>query len=185
MRCAAVRPTGDCLMRTTTTSVTLQSVAAADRQVVANLLQLYLHDFSEFAAVGTDHGEVLADGRFAYDWLDAYWQQDGRFPFTLHADGRLAGFALVNRWSALDRPVEQSVAEFFVLRKYRRAGIGSAAARRLFGDFGGRWEVPVAWYNAPALAFWRRAIPPAADGPVEEVAGDGVRWSGPVLCFRV
>jgi hypothetical protein len=41
----------------------------------------------------------------------------------------------------------------------------------------------VAWYNPPALAFWRAVVRSAADGPVEEWPGDGTRWSGTVLSF--
>jgi predicted acetyltransferase len=92
--------------------VSLAEVAAARKSVIANLIQLYKYDFSEFAAVGSRYGEVSADGLFAYEGLDLYWQEDGRVAFTIHADGHLAGFVLVNRWSALDRPLDHSVGEF-------------------------------------------------------------------------
>jgi predicted acetyltransferase len=163
--------------------VTLAEVPLIQRAIIASLMQLYLHDCSEFAAIGTNHGDVTADGRFVYDWLDSYWQEAGRVPFSIAADGRHAGFALVNRWSALDRPLDQSVAEFFVLRKYRRAKVGSRAAKLLFERFPGRWEMPVAWYNKPALTFWRSCIAAAIDRTAEECAGDGDRWVGTVLCF--
>jgi predicted acetyltransferase len=164
--------------------VTLAEVPLAQSRTIANLMQLYLHDFSEFAMTGTPHGEVEQDGRFAYQGLDRYWQEDGYVPLLIQADGHLAGFALVNRWSALERPLDRSVAEFFVVRKYRRLQVGSRAAGLLFERFPGRWEVPVAWYNQPALCFWRRAIPGASAATLEECAGDGERWTGTVLCFE-
>jgi len=163
--------------------VTLAEVPAAQKSVIANLIQLYKYDFSKFAPVGSDKGEASADGLFTYEALDSYWQENGRVPFTIQADGRLAGFALINRWSALDRPLDRSVGEFFVMRKYRRHRVGSRAAKLLFERFRGRWEVPVAWYNPPALSFWRAVVPSVADGPVEECAGDGERWAGTVLSF--
>jgi len=101
----------------------------------------------------------------------------------VEADGRLAGFVPVNRWSALNRLLDHAVAEFFVLRKYRRISVGSRAVRVLFERWPGRWEVAVARYNKPALSFWQKAIPAAVDGDVEECVGDGKRWAGPVLCF--
>jgi predicted acetyltransferase len=164
-------------------NVTLTQTPTGRKRTIANLLQLYLHDFSEFAAVGTPHGEVDAKGRFAYARLDDYWREEGRIALTIEADGRLAGFALINRWSALNRSIDHSVAEFFVLRKYRRHGVGSRAAKLLFERFPGRWETPIAWYNEPALSFWRFAIAPCANAAIEERAGDGERWVGPVLCF--
>jgi hypothetical protein len=39
----------------------------------------------------------------------------------IRADRHLAGFVLVSEWSALGLPLDHVVAEFFVLRKYRRA----------------------------------------------------------------
>jgi predicted acetyltransferase len=164
--------------------VTLIQVPANQSAVIINLMQLYQHDFSEFANIGSEYGEIGPDGRFVYEGLDRYWQEDSRIPFAVHADGRLAGFILVNRWSALDRPLDHAVAEFFVMRKYRRNKVGSRAAKSLFANRPGRWEVAVAGYNQPALAFWRKAIPASVDVPVHETAGDGKRWSGKVLCFN-
>ena len=156
---------------------------AAQRPVLGRLLQLYLHDFSEFAPIGSPHGEVGAEGRFTYPRVESYWQEIGHIPLLIRADDHLAGFALVNQWSALERPLEHSVAEFFVLRKYRRARVGTRAALLIFRRYPGRWEVPVAWYNPPALAFWRSVTEEAAPGEVEELAGNGKRWAGPVLRF--
>lgn len=171
------------MKRTAIESVTLAEAPESQKPVIMNLMQLYLHDFSELAEIGTPHGEVGSDGRFAYDWLDNYWREDGRVPLIVQAGSRLVGFTLVNRWSALSRELDKSVAEFFILRKYRRIGVGSRAARLLFGRWRGRWEVPVASYNKPALSFWRKTIPAVIDTTVEEYAGDGKRWVGTVLCF--
>ena len=90
----------------------------------------------------------------------------------------------MQQWSALERPLDYGVAEFFVLRKYRQARVGARAALLVFRRYPGRWEVPVAWYNPPAQAFWRKVTEEAAPGKVEEIAGDGKRWAGPVLRFE-
>jgi hypothetical protein len=45
-------------------SVSLEAVPAARKSVIANLIQLYKYDFSEFAKVGSRYGEVSADGLF-------------------------------------------------------------------------------------------------------------------------
>ena len=163
--------------------VTAAETPAAQRPVLDHLLQLYKYDFSEFAPIGSPYGEVDEEGLFAYPGLESYWQDNGRIPLLIRADDRLAGFALVNQWSALGLPLDHAIAEFFVLRKYRRARVGTRAALFIFGRYPGRWEVGVAWYNPPALAFWRRVTQEAAPGKVEEIAGDGKRWAGPVLCF--
>ena len=163
--------------------VTLTAVPESQRQIITNLMQLYKYDFSEFAEVGSRYGEVGPDGRFIYEGLESYWREDGWFALTVEADSRLAGFVLVNQWSALNRVLDHSVAEFFVLRKYRRIGVGSRAAKVLFERWPGRWEVSVARYNKPALLFWRKAIRGAVDGHVEEYTGDFERQIGTVLRF--
>ena len=43
--------------------VTLEPAGREARETIANLFQLYVHDFSEQWA-GTDRGELQEDGRF-------------------------------------------------------------------------------------------------------------------------
>src|SRR5688572_5313813 len=74
-----------------------------EQPVVARLMQLYLHDFSEFAQLDPSHGDVDDDGLFPYPWLDLYWTEKKREPFLFRVDGRLAGFALIGGWSASGR----------------------------------------------------------------------------------
>ena len=165
-------------------SVTAVEAPAAQRPVIDHLLQLYKYDFSEFAPIGSPYGEVGEEGRFTYPGLDNYWRDRTHIPLLIRADDRIAGFVLVHQWSALEQPLDHAVAEFFVLRKYRRARVGTRAALSIFRRYPGRWEVGVAWYNPPALAFWRKVTEEAAPGKVEEIAGDGKRWAGPVLRFE-
>jgi predicted acetyltransferase len=123
--------------------------------VVRNLFALYIHDMSEFVDLDVDE-----DGAFAIpESLASYWKgpdASERFPFLIRAEGKLAGFALIRRIAA--NPVTYDMGEFFILRKYRRTGIGRAAARELFDHFAGAWEVRELPANTSAQAFWRRVI---------------------------
>jgi predicted acetyltransferase len=79
--------------------------------------------------------------------------------FLIRAGDRLAGFALVKRGSALVGDLEAlNLAEFFVLRAYRRRGIGYTAAAAIWERFPERWLVRVLANNHPALVFWERAV---------------------------
>ena len=100
--------------------VQIEPVCIGQKSVLRQMMELYLYDFSEFS-----HADIRENGYFGYAYLDAYWQEAGRFPFFIRADGRLAGFILVRSCSehnALRDP--HNIAEFFVLKKYRRHGIG-------------------------------------------------------------
>jgi predicted acetyltransferase len=128
--------------------------------VIRNLFRLYAHELSDMA--GIDIGE---DGTFALPKsLDQYWTDSSRHPFLVRADSKLAGFALVR---ALDSNTFD-MAEFFVLRKFRRAGAGKSAAWTLFDRFKGNWEVRELIANTPAQAFWRKIIGDYTNGAFED-----------------
>lgn len=129
-------------------TLAVREAVSGDRELMSRLVDFYLHDFSEF-----DGRDVGSDGSYHYPWLDAYWTDLDRKPYVFHVDGRPAGFALVR----LTDPIE--LAEFFVLRKYRRDGVGTAAAREVIARHPGRWIVSQITRNEPAMAFWRGAIP--------------------------
>ena len=109
------------------------------KATLANLLELYSHDFSEFVDL-----EIGPDGRFGYSDLDIYWTEPERHPLLVYVDTRLAGFALID---GLQRGSSDGmvwdVAEFFILRRYRRTGIGTEVARQVWKRFPGRWQVRV------------------------------------------
>jgi predicted acetyltransferase len=122
--------------------------------ILSNLLQLYAHDFSEFHDI-----ELGQDGRFEYRELPLYWREPGRKPFLVKVDGKPAGFVLVKRGSEVsgDKAVWDMV-EFFVVRGYRRRGIGTEMAHQVWRQIPGRWEVRVMHSNHTARQFWERAI---------------------------
>jgi predicted acetyltransferase len=135
-------------------------------RLVTNMLELYMHDLSE--AFPMDLGP---DGRFGYDLL-RYWQEpETRFPFLIRADGQLAGFAFVARGSpATDDASDLDVAEFFVLRRYRRSGVGRQAAFQLWDRMPGRWIVRVSDRNHRGQPFWRAIIAEYSAGDFSERA---------------
>ncbi len=107
------------------TSLQLEVLPAAREQepVVANLLELYAHDFSELR-----RRNLREDGRFGYEALPLYWTEQGRYPFLIRVDGSLAGLVLVKRGAGISGvEVVWDMAEFFVVRGCRRRGVGTQA----------------------------------------------------------
>ena len=133
-------------------NVTIAAVAPGDTGALANLLQLYQYDFSDI-----EPSDVAADGRF-HQLDDVVFQ----YGYLAYADGQLAGFALVSREAshAVDGDSVYSMAEFFIMRKYRRASIGTRAAQLVIARHPGTWEVTQTPNNTVALSFWRRALAP-------------------------
>lgn len=162
--------------------VTLGPLSTADEPVLNRLMQFYVYDFSEF--MGYD---VAADGVFFSGGPQAVFHpQPWRHAFLLRVDGCLAGFAIVDERSRITAdPSVMDVAEFFVMRKYRRKGVGAMAAMRAFELFPRRWEVRQIARNTAATAFWRDVIGRYTGGRFEEVVLDDERWRGPVQSFDV
>ncbi|HEX2818500.1 MAG TPA: GNAT family N-acetyltransferase [Phenylobacterium sp.] len=164
--------------------VTLEPVGRGKRETLENLFQLYTHDFSDFWA-GREDGELQEDGRFPqYIYLDSYWTDADRTPLLVRADGHVAGFALINTFSHSGLPIDFAVAEFFVARKHRRAGVGFTAATEIIRARPGQWEMAVARLNTAALPFWRRVAAAIAGPAVEEIDRDDDLWNGPIVRVR-
>lgn len=165
--------------------VELKVAEPHERTAIENLMQLYTHDFSEFWA-GRPEGELGVDGRFAEYPLDPFWRDEGHVPLLLHSQGLLIGFALLNRRSHSGQPLDRNMGEFFIVRKHRRGGMGTAAAHAIFSRYPGVWETAVARANVAALAFWRRAVAshPQAHA-VEEADFSTADWNGPIIRFQI
>ena len=105
---------------------------------------------------------------YSYDWSELGPLDVGEHPGAKPTD-RTAG--------AFD------MAEFFVMRRYRRKGVGAAAATAAFDRFKGPWEIRQRRENVAATAFWRRVIGGYTGGKFDEVHWDNAAWTGPVQTF--
>ena len=134
--------------------VRLLPAAAEQKPVLAQLLELYAYDFSFFRSFDVDD-----HGRYGYDKLDLHWSDPNRFPFLIWVDKKLAGFALVEKMPVRPGEVDAwDVAEFFVLPRFRRKGVGVIVAEALWTKLPGTWQVRIIDQNLAARAFWDRTI---------------------------
>lgn len=166
-------------------NIDISPASMEEKPVLRNLLELYSYDFSAI-----DGADVDDSGLYGYEYLDLYWEEPDRFPFLVRVDGRLAGFALVRRGTyfreheSRDEKPAWLIAEFFVMRKYRRRGVGALIARQLFDRFRGRWEIAELAGNGEAQAFWRKTISEYTGGNFTEVFLETEHWRGPVQVFE-
>ena len=137
------------------------------RDWLTNVYPFYLHDLSEF-----DDGyyRLSNDGRWEPDHLPSWLADDTDYPFIIRTPRGRVGFALVN---AAPSPhimpgADYRLSEFFVLRAFRRTGVGRRAAVALFDRFRGVWEIRELPRNGPAITFWRAVIGEYAGRQYEE-----------------
>jgi predicted acetyltransferase len=158
--------------------VQIVPAGAGQRDLMRGLMNHYLYDFSEYTGEEANEQAWFEDGN-----LHRYWIEPNRFPFLILVDGKPAGFVLVR-----DQPgpgegqVTHHIAEFFVMRRYRRSRVGQRAAWAAFDRFSGRWFVAEMEKNLPAQAFWRRTIGEYTRGNYQEVRVE--EWEGPVQIFE-
>jgi len=142
--------------------------AVADRDWLTSVYPFYLHDLSEF-----DDGYYRLDerGRWEPDHLPSWLDEAGDHPMLILDAGERVGCALVNQAPSrhVGPGVDFRMAEFFVLCRHRRRGIGRRAVFALFDRFPGTWEISELPRNTRAIDFWRRVIGEYTGGRYEEV----------------
>jgi predicted acetyltransferase len=160
-----------------TPDATLVPVEEEDKPVVANLLQLYRYDMSEFREY-----DVSEHGLFVYRFLDHYWTEPGRHAFLIRRGSVLIGFAMVREVG----PNSYDVAEFFVLRRHRGSGAARTAAHEMFCRFAGRWTLFHDDANTRAGRFWTAVVTEVSEGTFDrEAIVSSAGFAGQRLRFEV
>ena len=134
--------------------ITLQLVGVNEKLLLVRLMELYIYEFSIYS-----NEDINEYGYYGYEHINDYWNEEGRFPYLIRVDGKIAGFALV--CPHCDYRKEESarcIGEFFVMLKYRRMGIGLRVATQLFDRHRGLWEVCYWRNNIPASKFWKKVV---------------------------
>ncbi|GMK41296.1 hypothetical protein PCCS19_43520 [Paenibacillus sp. CCS19] len=161
-------------------AVEVVQVTEDQKTILRQLIELYEYDFSEF-----NDADVNASGHYGYTYLDHYWTEEKRRAYFVKVDGRYAGFVLVNDYvnNLVDEDA-RSIAEFFIMRKYRRQGIGKLVAARVFDTFKGTWVVLQHGNNVASQQFWTRTIHDYTNGSYSEHDVTTEHWTGKGIVFR-
>lgn len=115
--------------------------------LLRNLTEHYCYDMSEWFELNPG-----ADGRYAYDTASV-WEK-GYEAYLAKVGDSIAGFALIgsgDEW--LGGIGAHDVHEFFVMRRFRRHGVGRGIAAFLWKEYPGEWLIRVLEANEPAITF--------------------------------
>ena len=141
------------------------------KDVIKNLMQFYMYDFSEYIRYDVEEDGLFAD----YPFLEEYWKEENhRFPYIITKEEKYVGFVLVKLIESQERNYF-SIAEFFIMKKYRREGIGKAIAGQIFNLHKGQWEIYQKESNKPAQVFWNKIINEYTKGQFKERFENGRR----------
>ncbi len=152
--------------------VTLRQVTLQEKEILRNLLEKYDYEFSQY-----DRRDVNALGLYGYDYLDNYWTEENRWAYFIlvqpnpQESPQLAGFVMVNNLPEVEgRETDFQMAEFFVLYKYRRAGVGRQAFLQTMALHKGQWQLKRHPKNLASVRFWDRVIAEYTHGNYELAA---------------
>lgn len=145
-------------------AITLTEPVPQERALFDRLAAFYAYDFSEVTG-----GALRDDGTYpAHECFDLIWTDPDRHARLIRVAGEVAGFVIVHRFG----PAAWDMEQFFVLRKFRRRGVGRAAAVAVFETFRGQWTVEQITANIAAQAFWRRVILDYTKGDYLDTLGE-------------
>ena len=122
--------------------------------IVAQLYELYTYEMTDLADF-----DINDNGYFGYDELPLYWKDSNRHPYLVLVNKKLAGFVLIQNGSPIEiEPDIWDVAEFFIMRKYRKKGVGQFVIQQIWRELKGQWQVRVWDNNKTAYVFWETVI---------------------------
>ena len=108
-----------------------------------------------------------------YPQFARWWDEDARVPYLIRVGAEDAGVALVRRHG--DPPFHE-LAEFMVLPRFRRTGVGRGAALDLFERHPGAWWLQVLDDNHVARRFWGAVAPPPVRWTRQRSAAGRAYW---------
>ena len=158
-------------------NIEVRRATATDRLPLFRMLELYQHDLSDIW-----DQELDSHGEYGYS-LERYWHDPNCHPFVALQNGNYAGFALVDGATKIANS-GRWMDQFFVMKKYRRTGLGNAVAKHVFSALPGYWEVGQMTNNLPAQRFWRQTIAEHTGNIYVEHSLSSGWWQGVIQCFH-
>jgi predicted acetyltransferase len=126
----------------------LRKIELKDKNLLENMMQLYLHDLSLYFPIEFDSTKCK------YDYnLDSYFEKNVAF-FIENEKQEKLGFILIDLLSN----TSFEISEMFILNNYKRKGVGEKAVKDIFNKYRGDWIVKAVPLSTVAEKFWNNVI---------------------------
>ena len=123
----------------------LQIVRNNKKEEMRNYLNEYLIELKEF----DDTIKFNKKGEPIYKYFDDYFIDKDRYPIYFIIDNNISGIALVR-----ELEIGYEIAEFYVLKEYRRDGNALVFINMIFNLFDGDFSFSTRLENKRAIKFW-------------------------------
>jgi predicted acetyltransferase len=134
-------------------NIEINAVQKHEVETLRNLLEKYDYEFSQY-----DGRDINNAGLYEYDSLDSYWSEEKKHAYFIKVDNKLAGLVMVNDQRDIEIETDYSMAEFFVIYKYRKSGVGARAAAQIFNTHRGKWQINYHPKNIASKRFWNKVV---------------------------
>lgn len=139
-------------------SIELHAAQRDELETIENLMQFYLHDFSEWLPL-----KLGGNGFFHIQPLDDYWRNPATCPYLITVDAELAGFVTVDDKTHLP-DAQHNIGYLFIGRRFRGQGVATFVVSTLLSQHPGQWQIFHIDANPSARRFWARVMPGLSGG---------------------
>jgi predicted acetyltransferase len=142
--------------------ITIEAVKIEEKEILRNLLEKYNYEFSQY-----EKTDVNNLGLYGFDYMDYYWMEKNKFPYFIKINNLLVGFAMVTDHRDINIETDYTMAEFSILFKYRKMGIGKNVVKQLFEKHKGKWQIKFHPKNEISEIFWTNVVKEYTKGNYE------------------
>ncbi len=156
--------------------IELVEAGKEELEAIREMSRLFRYDLSEFKGMPCDESGMFAPIPNLDNFLE-----EGNHAFTIRYKKELAGFALIE-----GNKVEQKSFIFsylFILRKFRRTGLGKIATIQILNKFRGDWKIDYNTPNTTAMEFWDNIIDAYTGGKYSIAEQNHEKW-GPLKVIK-
>ena len=123
------------------------SLKEKEKEKLGRLMQLYLHDLSQFFPITFNSKTCVYD----YD-LEKYF--DGNYAYFIKSEDDILGFILIDD----NNNDNYEISEIFVLNNYKGKKIAENSVFKIFDKFKGDWVIKAVPLSPVAEKFWNKVI---------------------------
>ncbi|MGF7050507.1 putative acetyltransferase [Paenibacillus sp. DS2015] len=135
-------------------NICFTKVTIEDKPILEGLASLYCHDLDEYLC-HEEQADMNAKGLLEYGGLELYFTEEEFSPYFIKYRGIIIGFCLLQTGVYAYPGEDYIVGAYFILKKYRRQGMGREASGQLFESYPGKYRISQFMRNQPAIRFWK------------------------------
>ncbi|HOZ88952.1 MAG TPA: GNAT family N-acetyltransferase [Bacilli bacterium] len=120
-----------------------------DKKILERLLQLYLHDISDYFPINFNNQKAC----YLYDSLLKYFDNSNNYAYLIKNGEETLGFMLIDQ---IDNEIVMQ--EMFILNHHKNKGIGQAAVNMVFDKHKGNWLIKSLPCSESSERFWQKVI---------------------------